>query len=149
MLSALAHVEAMETMEAVHQTEFRHRRLSGRPLVIIPLTMAGEAGAPLAAMVGTAKRDMTLLVVPQPRNRDQRFTFAADLGQIVMRYIDSYRQDRRGDGERSHYSDAPQILVPNHGGIKALRPTSDACAASARRPAPTPCRTSSPSSACG
>lgn len=120
MLSALAHVEAMETLEVVHQTEFRHRRLSGRPLVIIPLTMAGEAGAPLAAMVGTAKRDMTLLVVPQPRNRDQRFTFAAELGQIVMRYIDSYRQDRRGDGERSHYSDAPQILVPNHGGIKAL-----------------------------
>jgi hypothetical protein len=120
MLSALAHVEAMETMAAVRRTAFRHRRLSGRPLVIIPLTMAGEAGAPLAAMVGTSKRDLTLLVVPQPRNRDQRFAFAADLGRIVMGYIDSYRQDHRGEGERSRYSDAPQILVPNHGGIRAL-----------------------------
>ncbi|MFF3336420.1 hypothetical protein ACFYWX_44190 [Streptomyces sp. NPDC002888] len=120
MLSALAQVEAMETMTAVRRTEFRHRRLSGRPLVIIPLMMAGEAGAPLAAMVGTAKRDMTLLVVPQPRNRDQRFAFAADLGRIVMGYIDSCRQDRRGNSDRSHYSDAPQILVPNHGGVKAL-----------------------------
>ncbi|WP_326715748.1 hypothetical protein OG758_48735 [Streptomyces sp. NBC_01474] len=120
MLSALAHVEAMETMAAVPRTAFRHHRLSDRPLVIIPLTMAGEAGAPLAAMVGTAKRDMTLLVVPQPRNRDQRFAFAAELGRAVMDYIDSYRQDRRGEGERSWYTDVPQILVPNHGGIKAL-----------------------------
>ncbi|WP_432110568.1 hypothetical protein [Streptomyces sp. AA1529] len=120
MLSALAHAEAMDTMTAVPRTAFRHHRLSDRPLVVIPLTMAGEAGAPLAAMIGTAKRDMTLLTVPQPRNRDQRFTFAADLGRHVMDYIDSHRQHRRGEGERSRYTDVPQILVPNPGGIKAL-----------------------------
>jgi hypothetical protein len=120
VLSALAHVEAMDSMAAVCRTAFRHHRLSGRPLVLIPLTMAGEAGAPLAAMVGTAKRNMTLLVVPQPRNRDQRFAFAADLGRIVMDYINSYRQDRRGEGERSRYTDVPQILVPNRGGIRTL-----------------------------
>ncbi|MGW2017603.1 hypothetical protein [Streptomyces sp. NPDC001927] len=120
MLSALAHVQAMESMRAVPLTEFRHRRLTGRPLVIIPLAMAGEAGAPLAAMVGTAKRNRTLLVVPQPRNRDQRFAFAASLGQIVMEYINSFRQNRHGEGERSRYTDAPQILVPNPGGVRAL-----------------------------
>ncbi|MEV6197533.1 hypothetical protein AB0M19_34645 [Streptomyces sp. NPDC051920] len=119
-LSALAHVQAMESMQAVPLTEFRHRHLSGRPLVIIPLAMAGEAGAPLAAMVGSAKRNGTLLVVAQPRNRDQRFAFAADLGRIVMDYINSFRQDRRGEGERSQYTDVPQILVPNTGGVKAL-----------------------------
>ncbi|MBT2674790.1 hypothetical protein J7E95_29070 [Streptomyces sp. ISL-14] len=119
-LSALAHVQAMESMRAVPLTEFRHRHLSGRPLVIVPLAMAGEAGAPLAAMVGSAKRNGTLLVVAQPRNRDQRFAFAADLGRIVMDYIDSFRQDRRGEGERSRYTDAPQILVPNPGSVKAL-----------------------------
>ncbi|AWW35300.1 hypothetical protein [Streptomyces cadmiisoli] len=120
VLSALAHVQAMESMQAVPLTKFRHRHLSGRPLVIVPLAMAGEAGAPLAAMVGSAKRNGTLLVVAQPRNRDQRFAFAADLGQIVMDYIDSFRQDRRGQGERSRYTDAPQILVPNPSGVKAL-----------------------------
>jgi hypothetical protein len=120
MLSAMAHVEAMESMTAVPLTAFRHRRLSGRPLVVIPLTMAGEAGAPLAAMVGSSKRDVTLLVVAQPRNRDQRFAFAANLGQIVMGYIGSFRKDRRGEGERSQYIDAPQVLVPNPGGIGAL-----------------------------
>ncbi|RZD77657.1 hypothetical protein [Streptomyces albidoflavus] len=120
MLSALAHVEAMENMTAVCLTAFRHHRLSDRPMVIIPLTMAGEAGAPLAVMAGTTKRDMTLLVVPQPRNRDQRFAFAADLGRVVMDYINSYRQDRRGEGERSQYTNVPQIIVPNQGGINAL-----------------------------
>ncbi|MEV8327674.1 hypothetical protein [Kitasatospora sp. NPDC056731] len=120
MVSALARVQAMESMTAVTVTAYRHRRLSDRPLVVIPLTMAGETGAPLAAMVGASKRDATLLVVEQPRNRDQRFAFAAALGERVMDYINSFRQDRRGEGERSRYSDAPQLLVPNTGGIKAL-----------------------------
>ncbi|MFF6961674.1 hypothetical protein [Streptomyces sp. NPDC008317] len=120
MLSALARAEAMEAMEAVPLTAFRHRRLSDRPLVIVPLTMAGEAGAPLAAIAGTSRRSPTLLVVPQPRNRDHRFAFAAGLGQIVTQYIDSFRQDRRGEGAKSRYTDAPQILLPNPGGIKAL-----------------------------
>lgn len=123
-VSALAHLEAMEAMAAVPLTGFRHRRLSDRPLVIVPLTMAGEAGAPLAAMVGSAKRSPKLLVVAQPRNRDQRFTFAAELGDIVMDYIDYCRRDRReitsGGSPVSRYTDTPQILVPNPGGIKAL-----------------------------
>ncbi|MFD5922233.1 hypothetical protein ACFVYP_35965 [Kitasatospora sp. NPDC058201] len=120
MVSALARAQAMESMTAVPVTAYRHRNLSDRPLVVIPLTMAGEVGAPLAAMVGTSKKDATLLVVEQPRNRDQRFAFAAALGDLVMEYIDSFRQDRRGEGEKSRYSGAPQLLVPNTGGIKAL-----------------------------
>lgn len=125
MVSALARMEAMEAMTAMPLTAFRHRRISDRPLVVVPLTMAGEAGTPLAAMVGDAKRSPKLLVVAQPRNRDQRFEFAADLGRIVMDYIDSCRRDRREiasrrDGTRSRYTNAPQILVPNPGGIKAL-----------------------------
>ncbi len=125
MVSALARLEAMEAMAAVPLTAFRHRHLSDRPLVAIPLTMAGEAGTPLAAMVGDTKRSPKLLVVGQPRNQDQKFAFAADFGRIVMDYIDSCRQDRReivsrGEGPSSRYTNAPQILVPNLGGIKAL-----------------------------
>lgn len=125
MVSALARLEAMETMAAVPLTDFRHRRMSDRPLVVVPLTMAGEAGTPLAAMVGDAKRSPKLLVVAQPRNREQRFAFAAELGRIVMDYINSCRRDRREiasrrDGTRSRYTNVPQILVPNPGGIKAL-----------------------------
>ncbi|RJQ75951.1 hypothetical protein [Amycolatopsis panacis] len=124
-VSALAHLEAMEEMQAVPLTRFRHRHLSDRPLVVVPLTMAGEAGTPLAVMVSAARRSPVLLVVGQPRNRDQRFAFAAEFGRIVLDYIDSCRQDRRdlpsrGEERPSRYTAAPQILVPNRGGIKAL-----------------------------
>src|SRR5579883_2703663 len=125
LVSTLARLEAMEMSRAVPVTAFRHRHLSDRPLVIVPLTMAGEAGAPMAAMVGTSRTRSAMLVVAQPRNRDQRFAFAAQLGRIVMDYIDSCRVHRReiarGRSEMSSvYTDAPQLLVPNDGGIKAL-----------------------------
>lgn len=133
-VSALARMEAMEAMSAVPLTKFRHRRLSARPLVVVPLAMAGEAGSPLAAIVGVSKRSPTLLVVGQPRDRVQRFVFAADLGRIVLDYIDSCRVDRREIGSRvrdqesrSRYTDAPQILVPNPGGIKFLADLGRAC----------------------
>ncbi|MEV6338719.1 hypothetical protein AB0M12_28855 [Nocardia vinacea] len=131
-VSALARLEAMDAKRAVPITKFRHRRLSQRPLVVVPLSMAGEAGAPLAAIVGEARQAPTLLVVGQPRDRVQRFVFAADLGRKVMGHIDSCRIDRSDiptkSGEaRSFYTDAPQILVPNRGGIKFLADLGRAC----------------------
>ncbi|MBF6361128.1 hypothetical protein IU447_13495 [Nocardia farcinica] len=131
-VSVLARLEAMEKMSATVVTRFRHRRLSPRPLVLVPLTMAGEAGSPLAVMVGDAKRSPRLLVVGQPRDRNQRFAFVAELSQIVMDYINSCRVDRRatstrGNESRSYYTDAPQILVPNPGGIKALADLGRVC----------------------
>lgn len=131
-VSALAHLEAMEAMAAMPLTMFRHRRLSDRPLVVVPLTMAGEAGTPLAAMIGDTRRSPTLLVVGQPRNRDQRFAFVAQFGRIVMDYIDSCRLDRReapsrGQEPRTRYTNAPQVLVPNPSGIKALADLGRVC----------------------
>jgi hypothetical protein len=131
-VSALAHLEAMEAMAAVPLTQFRHRRLSDRPLVVVLLTMAGERGTPLAAMVGDARRSPTLLVLGQPRNRDQRIAFAAEFGRVVIDYINSCRLDRRevpvrGEESRSRYTSAPQILVPNFGGIAALADLGRAC----------------------
>ncbi|MFE2996871.1 hypothetical protein ACFXG4_17870 [Nocardia sp. NPDC059246] len=94
--------------------------------------MAGEAGSPLAVMVGQAKRSPKLLIVGQPRNPVQRFIFAADLGNIVMDYINSCRLDRRdvparAKESRSRFTAAPQLLVPNPGGIKALADLGRAC----------------------
>lgn len=127
LVSTLARAEALVTQSAQPIAAFRHRHLSERPLVVIPLMMAGEAAAPLGVMVGTSKyHGGQILTVPQPRNRDQRFGFAADLGRIVMDYIDSFRGERvdAGDGEDEavgRYGDAPQILVPNRGGVTAIR----------------------------
>lgn len=87
VLTALA--KAMAVAEAVAQpiATVRHVHCSDRPLVFLPLAMAGEANAPLAAMVGERRDAPRLLVVPQPRNRDQRFAFAADLASILLSYL--------------------------------------------------------------
>src|SRR4029453_5742638 len=90
-------------------TTVRHTHISPRPLVVVPLTLAGEANAPLAMLIGARPDAARLLVVPQPRNRDQRFAFAAELGRIVLSYVDS----RAGD--------APQLFVPNPGGVAFVR----------------------------
>jgi hypothetical protein len=108
-------------------TTVRHVHVHERPLVFIPLTLAGEANAPLAAMVGDDPDSPHLLAVPQPRNRDQRFAFAASLASVVLSYVDSFAGQveavplDRGRDIRVRYANAPQLLVPNPGGINFVR----------------------------
>src|SRR5690606_6749742 len=78
LISTLARLEAVDTGRAQPAATVRHRHLSDRPLVFVPLITAGEAGAPLGALVGTDRDAPRLLVVPQPRDRDLRFGFLAD-----------------------------------------------------------------------
>ncbi|MGC5020280.1 hypothetical protein [Micromonospora sp. DT47] len=126
-LRALAKAQALAAGVAQPVATVRHLHLSERPLVLVPLAMAGEANAPLAALVGTAPDDARLLVVPQPRNRDQRFAFAAELAAIVLPWLDGFRGVSeavpvdRGKDVRYRYVDAPQLLVPNPAGITFLR----------------------------
>lgn len=98
----------------------RHVHLAPRPLVLVPLALAGEANAPLAALVGTHPDDPTLLVVPQPRDRDLRFDFLTELAAVVLPYIQGYCYDIEHVKGRDRYINAPQILVPNASGIRFL-----------------------------
>ncbi|WP_089157081.1 hypothetical protein [Micromonospora sp. NBS 11-29] len=126
-LRALARAQAVAAGRAQPVAVVRHLHLSDRPLVLVPLTLAGEANAPLAALVGSAPDEARLLVVPQPRNRDQRFAFAAELAGVLLPYLDSFRQVTeavavdRGRDVRYRCVDAPQLLVPNPAGVTFLR----------------------------
>ncbi|MEV0155958.1 hypothetical protein AB0H57_19750 [Micromonospora sp. NPDC050686] len=126
-LRALAKAQALAAGVAQPVASVRHVHLSARPLVLVPLAMAGEAHAPLAALVGSAPGEAKLLVVPQPRNRDQRFRFVAELAGVVLPYLDSFRGVSeavpvdRGRDVRYRYVDAPQLLVPNPAGVTFLR----------------------------
>ena len=126
-LTALARAEAVAAGVAQRIATVRHLHVSARPLVFVPLGMAGEANAPLAALVGTDPEAPRLLLVPQPRNRDQRFGFAAELAEVVLPYLDSFRKDteevpvNRGSEIRHRYVDAPQVFVPNPAGIRFTR----------------------------
>lgn len=119
LLATLAHLRAAQAGRAESLSMMRHRRLTERPVVVVPLNLAGEAAAPLAAMVGTDRRNPTLLTVPQPRNRDLRFRFFAELAGILVPYIHACQAHTetfpatRNHEERTIYADAPQIIVPN------------------------------------
>ncbi|MER5962378.1 hypothetical protein [Streptomyces sp. NPDC002057] len=135
LISTLARLEAVESGRAQPLATVRHRRLSARPLVLVPLTTAGEAGAPLGALVGTDPEEPRLLVVAQPRDRDLRFAFLADLAEEVLPYVDSFT-DAVEAVERSETdpetgkkvkvevelcADAPQLLVPSRAGVEYVR----------------------------
>ncbi|MEL5958007.1 hypothetical protein AADR41_25145 [Streptomyces sp. CLV115] len=135
LISTLARLEAVESGRAQPLATVRHRRLTGRPLVLVPLTTAGEAGAPLGALVGTDREAPRLLVVSQPRDRDLRFAFLAELAEAVLPHIEAY-EDVVEPAERNETdpetgkkvkvevelcADAPQLIVPSRAGIEFVR----------------------------
>ncbi|MCD9872147.1 hypothetical protein [Streptomyces guryensis] len=135
LITTLARLEACRTGRAQPAATVRHRHLSERPLVFVPLTTAGEAGAPLGALVGTDRYAPRLLAVPQPRDRDLRFTFLAELADVVLPYLDAYTEDveaaernetdpetgKRVKVEVELCADAPQLIVPSRAGVDFVR----------------------------
>ncbi|WP_377271265.1 hypothetical protein [Peterkaempfera sp. SMS 1(5)a] len=134
LLSTLARLEAVRSGRAEPLATVRHRHLSDRPMVVVPLTAAGEAGAPLAAMVGTDRAAPRLHVVPQPLDRDQRFAFLAALAADLLPYLEGYgehveqvegteRDPETGEKTpvvRELCAEAPQLIVPSPAGVDQL-----------------------------
>ncbi|MFF9685876.1 hypothetical protein [Streptomyces sp. NPDC014623] len=135
LISTLARLEAVDSGRAQPLATVRHRHLTGEPLVLVPLTTAGEAGAPLGALVGTDRAAPRLLTVAQPRDRDLRFAFLAELAEAVLPHIESYA-DAVEPAERSEVdpatgkkvkvevelcADAAQLIVPSRAGIDFVR----------------------------
>lgn len=135
LMSALARMEAAAAGRAQPRATVRHRHLSERPLVFVPLTTAGEAGAPLGAMLGTDRDKPELLVVPQPRDRDLRFAFLARLAGTMLPHLESAQDDIEWEGRKEADPetgkkatvqvelcvDAPQLIVPNGHGADFVR----------------------------
>ncbi|WP_314175445.1 hypothetical protein [Streptomyces winkii] len=135
LMSALARMEAVAAGRAQPRATVRHRHLAERPLVFVPLTTAGEAGAPLGAMVGTDREAPVLLVVPQPRDRDLRFAFLARLAGTMLPHLESaqdeieWEERKETDPETGKKvtvqvelcADAPQLIVPNGPGADFVR----------------------------
>ncbi|NEA56329.1 hypothetical protein G3I60_19805 [Streptomyces sp. SID13666] len=119
LIGTLARAEAVVAGRAQPVATVRHRYLSQHPLVFVPLTTAGEVGAPLGALVGRDREAPSLLVVTQPRDRDLRFDFLAALATTVIAHMDRYANDvetepaTRNREESEVCADAPQIIVPN------------------------------------
>lgn len=127
LMNTLARAEAVAVGRAVPVATVRHRHLAERPLVLVPLTTAGEAGAPLGAMVGADRDAPVLLVVPQPLDRQLRFGFFAGLAEAVLPLMDAYADDvevepaTRNREESEVCADAPQLVVPNTAALEYVR----------------------------
>ncbi|MGA5759898.1 hypothetical protein [Nonomuraea bangladeshensis] len=126
LLTSLARLRALDEGIAQPVATVRHCHLSARPMVFVPLRLSGEAAAPLAAMLGDDRDRPRLLVVPQPRNRDLRFAWAAELAGVLLPYVESFTADtetveRRGGDPYERALDAPQLVVPNSGGVAFTR----------------------------
>ncbi|MEU8001148.1 hypothetical protein AB0B66_08320 [Catellatospora sp. NPDC049111] len=119
MSAITSYARAMAVAAQVAQpiATVRHVHVADRPLVFVPLTLAGEANAPLAALVGDAEDVPRLLVVPQPRDRTQRFAFAAELADVVVGYLTSFCGAADEIKGQVCFRNAPQILVPNPAGV--------------------------------
>ncbi|MFI0820467.1 hypothetical protein ACH4TX_31120 [Streptomyces sp. NPDC021098] len=135
LITTLARMEAVREGRARPVATVRHRHLSRRPLAFVPLTTAGETGAPLGALVGTERDSPRLLVVSQPRNRDLRFAFLSALAEEMLPYLEGYADDveleerKETDPETGKKvpvqvelcADAPQLLVPSGAGVAFVR----------------------------
>ncbi|MET9589550.1 hypothetical protein ABZY45_01085 [Streptomyces sp. NPDC006516] len=135
LISTLARLEAVNSGRAQPLATVRHRHLTDRPLVLVPLTTAGEAGAPLGALVGTDREAPRLLSVAQPRDRDLRFAFLAELAEAVLPHIESYADavepaarketdpetGKKVDVEVELCTDAAQLIVPSRAGVEFVR----------------------------
>ncbi|MDI2132565.1 hypothetical protein [Yinghuangia seranimata] len=122
-VSALGRLRAAATGYAQPAATVRHRHLSDRPMVFVPYAMSGEAFAPLAALVGDDPAAPHLLVVPQPRDRDRRFTHVTELAAVLVPYLTEYFDktetvERRNDDPYERALDAPQLIVPSPAGVE-------------------------------
>jgi hypothetical protein len=134
MLSTLARMQAVRSGRAEPLATVRHRHLAERPMVVVPLAAAGEAGAPLAVMLGTDRERPVLLTVPQPLDRDRRFTFLADLATELLPYVEGFGEQvdllakevkdpvtgEKTELVRELCADAPQLLVPGSAAVEFL-----------------------------
>ncbi|WP_335977845.1 hypothetical protein [Streptomyces sp. CA2R106] len=127
VLHTLARAEAVAARRAVPAATVRHCHLADRPLVLVPLTTAGEAGAPLGAMIGTDRDTPELLVVPQPLDRELRFGFFAGLAAVLLRALEQYTDEveiepaTRTREETELCADALQMVVPNSAAVEYVR----------------------------
>ena len=143
-LRALAQAQAVAAGVAQPVATVRHLHLSERPLVLVPLAMAGEANAPLAAPGGHrtgrgAAADRA--AAPQPATSGSRSppSWPGSCCRTSTRSGASPRRcpTDRGRDVRYRYVDAPQLLVPNPAGVDlpaAARPLHPVPAAGRRLP---------------
>ncbi|MBO6940930.1 MAG: hypothetical protein JJ863_38500 [Deltaproteobacteria bacterium] len=85
---AVLAAEAFVAKAAVRSTCARHVRVADAPMVLVPMALAGEDGAPLAFAWGRGPSIETMVVVPEPRDRDEAWQGLEQLAEAVCAWLD-------------------------------------------------------------
>ncbi len=113
-LDVVLRLRAANDGNALARTTVRHRHLDHDPLVVVAYRLAGESAAPLGLMYGTSETKPTLLVAPEPRNRQIRFQEVFNPFAVALnRYVAGSGATKETENNRSVCQSAPQLLVPN------------------------------------
>ena len=122
-LTALARAVAVGAGRAQPMTTVRHAHVHERPLVFVPLTLAGEANAPLAAIVGDDPDAPRLLPWPSPATATSGSPSSPrSRGWCCpMWTVMGAASTPSPAAAKLRYTKAPQVLVPNRGGVKFVR----------------------------
>ncbi|TQM98279.1 hypothetical protein FHX68_2325, partial [Microbacterium lacticum] len=84
-VETLQALRASATGRAQPLRTIRHVHVADKPFGIVAYHLAGDEGAPLAFMFGTDPDPAaaTVVVVPEPRNRELRFEALAEFGEAL------------------------------------------------------------------
>jgi len=124
-LDALLPALAVEQGRAQRSASLRHRHLSDDAVVVLPFQIGGESFAVGAVMWGTSRDAPNLVVVRDPRNRQEFYDAIVPFTDWVDQYFHSlssardYRTSRTGR-EYSIARRAPQVIVPNSASAQLL-----------------------------
>ncbi|WP_306215994.1 hypothetical protein [Actinoplanes sp. RD1] len=126
MMTSLARALAADAQRPQRLTMYRHLHISDHPIVMVPITLAGETNAPLAMLVGTDPARPAVIVTRQPRERAERLRFAERLAGHLLYPIAAMaaitqRVESRGAELSIRATEAPQIWVPNPAGVDYVR----------------------------
>lgn len=124
-MTSLARVLAADQGRPQQITVYRHIPIPAQPIVLVPITLAGETNAPLAVMVGQDRNEPEVIVTRQPRDRSERLRFAERLAGALLLPIQAMSDDKErfdhGNRAVERARQAPQIWVPNPGGVDYVR----------------------------
>jgi hypothetical protein len=117
--------EALTFGRARPRRALRHVHVEDDPIAIAAIQMANEPYSLWAALVGTRVDKPTLIVAPEPRNRDIAYAALTDLGTYLCRAVDAAAAQRVDIPRRAglpwrRVRRAPQLLVANPGVVALL-----------------------------
>jgi hypothetical protein len=112
-LAARAHTAG----RALRTAQYRHRRLSPRPLAVVLYQLGAEPFSAAAAGWGDRHDRLTFRVAGEPRNRDLAFALLLEFARWFNPLFEAHAAHRetltRGEYTYTRARSAPQVLVAN------------------------------------